>query len=255
MEFLKIGSKKIEVQWHKQRQKDHPTLIFLHEGLGCAKMWKDFPQRVSQMTSCPCLVFSRFGYGNSDPCPVPWKINFMHKQALSILPAIIKKAQIKDYILIGHSDGASIGIIFAGSPYARGLKGLITEAAHLFCEPVTVECIQQAKTNYEQHDLKQRLEKYHGKNTKNAFRGWNDVWLNPNFINWNIEKYLKHINVPMLAIQGKDDQYGTVRHIHSIRRHVNHARTCLIDNCRHSPHLEQPEKALNIITEFISHIL
>ncbi len=210
---------------------------------------------VSQKTGCPSLAFSRFGYGNSDPCPTPWKINFMHKQALNILPDIIKEAQIKDYILIGHSDGASIGIVFAGSPYAQGLKGLITEAAHLFCEPITVACIQQAKINYEQQDLKQRLEKYHGKNTENAFRGWNDAWLNPNFINWNIEKYLKHINVPMLAIQGKDDQYGTVKHINAIRHHVNHAETYLIDDCRHSPHLEQPEKVLDIITQFIRQII
>ena len=168
--FLKLGTQKIEVQWHQKRQKDQSTLIFLHEGLGCTGMWKDFPRKISQETGCPSLVFSRFGYGNSDPCPTPWKINFMHKEALSILPEIIKETQIKDYILIGHSDGGSIGTIFAGSPYTKGLKGLITEAAHVFCEQITVDCIQQAKINYEQHTLRQGLEKYHGKNTDNAFR-------------------------------------------------------------------------------------
>ena len=253
-DFLNLGSKKIEIQWHQTKQKDRPTLIFLHEGIGCTEMWKDFPGMVSRKTGCPALVFSRFGYGSSDPCPTPWKINFMHKEALTILPEIIKETQIENYILIGHSDGGSIGTIFAGSPYAKGLKGLITEAAHVFCEQVTVDCIQQAKINYEQHTLKQGLEKYHGKNTDNAFRGWNDVWLHPNFIKWNIEKYLCRIKVPMLAIQGKDDQYGTKKQMESIKRHVKHAKTYLIDDCRHSPHLEQPEKVLHIMTQFIHQI-
>jgi len=251
IDFLTLDSKKIEILWYQKGQKDHPTLIFLHEGLGCTRMWKDFPEKVSQNTGCPALIFSRPGYGNSDPCPLPWKINFMHKEALSILPQVIKKAQIKKYILIGHSDGGSIGIIFAGSQYAQGLKGLITQAAHVFCEQITVDCIHQAKTNYKHHDLRQRLKKYHGKNTDNAFWGWNDVWLNPKFINWNIEKYLSRIQVPMLAIQGKDDQYGTIKQIESIKSRANHVKTCIINDCRHSPHLERPGKILDMMTQFI----
>lgn len=251
LEFLTLGNKKIETCWHNTGQKGLPTLIFLHEGLGCVKMWKNFPLAVSRATRCPALVFSRYGYGSSDPDPLPWKINFMHHQALKILPDIIQAAQIRDYILIGHSDGGSIGIVFAGSPLARGLKGLVTEAAHVFCEPVTVACIRQAKIQYDRHHLKQGLEKYHGKNTENAFRGWNDVWLNPNFIHWNIEKYLGRIKVPLLAIQGKDDQYGTIKQIESIRHHAPHAQTCLMDDCRHAPHNEQPEKTLDLIARFV----
>ncbi|MCK5163858.1 MAG: alpha/beta hydrolase [Desulfobacula sp.] len=253
-DFLKLDSKKIEIQWYLKGNKNRPVLIFLHEGLGCTRMWKDFPRMLSKNTGCPALVFSRLGYGNSDPCPLPWKINFMHKEALKLLPKIISQAQIKEYILIGHSDGGSIGIIYSGSRYApelNGLKGLITLAAHVFCEQITVDCIRQAKINYEQHNLRQQLEKYHGENTKNAFRGWNDVWLNPNFINWNIEKYLSNIKVPMLAIQGKNDQYGTIKQIESIKTRVKHVKTCLIEECRHSPHLDQPEQALNIMTQFI----
>jgi pimeloyl-ACP methyl ester carboxylesterase len=249
--FLKIGSKKIEVQWHKEAKKDFPTLIFLHEGLGCTAMWKDFPYLLSKATGCPAMIFSRLGYGASDPNPIPWKINFMHKEGLQILPAIIKAAKIKDHILIGHSDGASIGIIYAGSPYAADLKGLITEAAHVFCEKISVESIYQAKINYEHHDLRQKLEKYHGNNTENAFRGWNDVWLHPRFMYWNIEKYLPRIKVPMLAIQGREDQYGTLRQIESIRQRSPGTMTHIINNCRHSPHLDQPEKILNIMTRFI----
>lgn len=255
-DYLKLDSKKIEIQWLRQGQKNHcPTLIFLHEGLGCADMWKDFPKKLSRDTGCPSLIFSRPGYGRSDPSPLPWKINFMHKQALKRLPEIIQKAKIKDYILIGHSDGGSISIIFAGSPYAEGLRGLITEAAHVFCEQITVECIQQAKINYEQHDLKQGLEKYHGINTHNAFRGWNDAWLNPRFMNWNIEKYLNRIQVPMLAIQGENDPYGTIKQIESISRGVKNIQPCVMGGCRHSPHLEQPQKTLSTMTRFIQKIL
>lgn len=201
------------------------------------------------------MIFSRFGYGKSDPSPLPWKINFMHTQALKILPDIIKAAKIKKYILIGHSDGGSIGIIFAGSPSCtRGLKGLITMAAHVFCEKITVDCIQQAKIKYDYHDLKQGLEKYHGDNTDNAFRGWNNIWLNPRFMTWNIEKYLPRISVPMLAIQGKNDQYGTKKQIESIQSRIPHAETCMIEDCRHSPHLEQPERVLTLMTQFINRL-
>ena len=259
-EYLQLGSKKIEIQWHQGQgvQSNLPTLIFLHEGLGCTSMWKNFPQELSTRTGCPALVFSRFGYGKSDSSPTPWKINFMHKQALKILPLIIQKAQIKKYILIGHSDGGSIGIIFSGSPHINklnGLKGLITEAAHVFCEQISVDCIKQAKINYEHHDLRQGLEKYHGSNTENAFRGWNDVWLNPQFIHWNIEKYLNKIRVPMLAIQGKDDQYGTNKQIISIKNHVDDIETHLLDNCRHSPHNDQPKIVLDLMSQFIHKII
>lgn len=253
-DFLTIQSKKVEIQWFNKGIKDRPCLIFLHEGLGCAAMWKDFPALVSQKTTCPALVFSRFGYGRSDPAPLPWKLNFMHNEAIKILPEVITAASIKEYILIGHSDGGSIGIIFSGSPWATGLKGLITEAAHICCEQISVDSILKARISYEQGSLRQGLEKYHGKNTENAFRGWNDVWLNPRFMHWNIEKYLKHIRVPMLALQGSDDQYGTSKQLESIKTQVSSVNTHLIENCRHAPHLEQPDIVLNLMAQFISGI-
>ncbi|MDA8134650.1 MAG: alpha/beta hydrolase [Desulfobacteraceae bacterium] len=254
-EFLRIGSTQIEVQWHRQGEKEKPTLVFLHEGLGCADMWRDFPVLLSQRTGCPALVFSRLGYGASDPCPTPWKLNFMHREGLERLPAVIKEAKITDHILIGHSDGGSIGIIYAGSSVAKGLKGLITEAAHVFCEKITVESIYQAKLNYEHHDLRHKLEKYHSKNTENAFRGWNDVWLHPGFIHWNIEKYLPLIEVPVLALQGSRDQYGTVKQMDSIKNRTSRVQTHIIEDCRHSPHAEQSEKVLDIMAGFIDEII
>ncbi len=263
-DYLQLGSKKIEIQWHhnlqnnQDGQKGRPALIFLHEGLGCTRLWKDFPEKLSKKTGCPALVFSRFGYGKSDASPLPWKINFMHDQALKTLPEIIAQAQIKQYILIGHSDGGSIGIIFSGSPgikKLKGLKGLITEAAHVFCEKITVDCIKLAKTNYEHHNLKLKLEKYHGTNCDNAFYGWNDIWLNPKFMYWNIEKYLNKIKVPMLAIQGKDDQYGTKKQIASIKHRVNKIETHTLNHCRHSPHSDQQEIVLNLMAQFIHKII
>ncbi len=250
-DFLSIHSKKIEIKWHNKEKKNRPCLVFLHEGLGCTAMWKNFPKRVAQKTNCPALVFSRFGYGNSDASSLPWKLNFLHKEALNVLPKIIGAAKLKEYILIGHSDGGSIGIIFSGSPFATGLKGLITLAAHVFCEQISVDSIFQAKVNYDNGNLKKGLEKYHGKNTENAFRGWNDVWLNPKFMHWNIEKYLNHIKIPMLAIQGKDDQYGTSKQLESIKTKAPHIHTHLIDNCKHTPHNEQPEITLDLLTQFI----
>lgn len=255
-DFLHIDEGRVEVRWINKDLTQNPCLIFLHEGLGCVEMWKDFPKTLSDKVRCPALVFSRLGYGKSAPCPLPWKLNFMHREALKVLPKVIVAAGIRDYILVGHSDGGSIAVIYAGGfPRISGLKGMITLAAHVFCEQLSVDSIAYAKVMYETGSLKQGLEKYHGKNTENAFRGWNDVWLNPKFMKWNIEKYLPKISVPMLAIQGKDDQYGTPAQIDSIQKNVSKVKTLLLDDCRHAPHFEQSEPTLSAVTEFIETII
>ncbi len=253
--LIDINGTKIEIVWKQHRNKNRPFLIFLHEGLGCVEMWKDFPEKLAQKVDCPFLIYSRPGYGKSDPWPLPWKINFMHIQALKFLPAILKKLAITKYILAGHSDGGSIAVIFAGKSIHPGLMGIITEAAHVFCEPVTIESIRHAKKAYEHNGLKKALEKYHGKNTDNAFKGWNEAWLNPGFIHWNIEKYLKKIKVPMLALQGRDDQYGTCAQLESIKKNVKNVRTGLIDACGHAPHAEQPENTMDIMAKFIESLI
>lgn len=258
-EYLELGKRKLEIQWHNRHLTGHrPVLVFLHEGLGCTEMWKDFPEQLCRETGCPGFVFSRFGYGGSDEEPLPWKINFMHTQALKVMPQIIRAAGIDRYIIIGHSDGGSIGLIFSAAHHlkeTRGLLGLITEAAHVFCEKITVDSIRQAKQNYDSHDLRKALTKYHGKNVDNAFRGWNDVWLNPRFMYWNIEKYLKKIKVPVMAVQGRQDQYGSLKQIDSIGCKIKNARTEIIEDCRHSPHLEQPDRVIQIMTGFIEDLL
>ena len=179
----------------------------------------------------------------------------MHQEALDFLPAVLAAAGIVDHIIIGHSDGGSIGIIYAGSPWAKNLKGLITEAAHLFCEPVTLDSIRKAKEHYLNQDLKKRLEHYHGPNTENTFWGWNSVWLHPRFIHWNIQKYLKQIKVPVLALQGRQDQYGSPRQLTAMASGIKQCESHLIDNCRHAPHQDQQETVLASMARFIRNCL
>jgi pimeloyl-ACP methyl ester carboxylesterase len=251
IDFFWVQNKRIEVEWHFGGHSGHPTLVFLHEGLGCVSLWKDFPARLAQMTHCNAFVFSRLGHGRSDSCPLPRKINFMHTEALDFLPAVLTAAGIRDHIIIGHSDGGSMGIIYAGGVRAHRLKGLITEAAHLFCEPVTLDNIRAAKHQYLHQDLKNKLERYHGPNTDNTFWGWNTVWLHPRFIHWNIQKYLKQIAVPVLALQGHQDQYGSPRQLTAMASEVRHCETQLLDNCRHTPHQDQQETVLAAMAQFI----
>jgi len=249
--YLVVKEQKIEVQWHCLGMDKNPTLIFLHEGLGCVDLWKDIPLKLSRMTQCNSFVYSRLGYGKSDGCKLPKKINFMHWEALRFLPAVLDAAGIKDHIIIGHSDGGSMGIIYGGSPHSVHLKGLITEAAHVFCEPLSVDSIAKAKNNFLNHDLKNKLEKYHGQNIDTAFWGWNDIWLSPGFINWNIEKFLKHIKVPALAIQGRQDQYGTLEQVRAIKTGIKNCDIQIIDDCGHSPHNQQQKTVLELMAGFI----
>ncbi|MBA3012013.1 MAG: alpha/beta hydrolase [Proteobacteria bacterium] len=255
MDFLLVHNRKVEVQWHGCGHTNTPTLVFLHEGLGSTCLWKEFPRMLSQRTQCNALVFSRLGYGRSDPVALPRKINFMHQEALEFLPAVLAAARIRDHIIIGHSDGGSIGIIYAGSRHATRLRGLITEAAHVFCEPLTVDGIRNAKHQYLHQDLKKRLEKYHGPNTETAFWGWNAAWLAPGFKHWNIEKYLKQIQVPLLAVQGRQDPYGTPAQLAAIASGVKDCKAHLIKHCRHAPHQEQQEVVLSLMAGFIQALL
>lgn len=256
---LRVGDDQYEIQWIHHGTNDRPAhrpvlrpvLVFLHEGLGCTALWKDFPDALCRETGCSGFIYSRLGYGGSGPGALPWKINFMHTHARYALPRVLEAAGIRDHILIGHSDGGSIGIVYAAGRHKGHLKGLITEAAHVFCEPVTVDSIRAARQAYLEADLKQRLARYHGENTENAFWGWNDVWLNPRFMHWNIEKYLKQIRVPVLALQGRDDQYGTRSQLASIRANVRSCESHLMPNCRHAPHHEQPRKTLDLMADFI----
>lgn len=247
--------KKIEYLRHDIGSPDNPTLVFLHEGLGCTASWKTVPEILGRQARCPVFVYTRLGYGRSSGIQLPRKINYLHTEALTILPAVLKAARIKNYILIGHSDGGSISLIHGGGCRPQGLFGIITMAAHLFCEPVTIEGLQKTREWYETGDLKHKLERIHGRNTENAFWGWNRTWLAPGFRHWNIEKFLKSIFVPVLGIQGIDDPYGTLAQLEALASGTDNCRIQAIAHCGHAPHFQQPETTLSLISGFISGLL
>jgi pimeloyl-ACP methyl ester carboxylesterase len=232
-----------------------PVLVFLHEGLGSIGQWRDFPEEICATTGCPALVYDRWGYGGSDPLTQPRRPDYLHDEALLSLPEVLNQCAIHKPILIGHSDGGSIAIIYAGT-YHQKVTGVITEAAHVFVEDVTVEGIRSAVEVYESTDLKKRLAKFHGNNTELMFRGWADIWLSPEFRNWNIEKCLPHITCPLLAIQGKDDEYGTPAQVEAIvGKATGPARASMIDNCGHIPHMQATERVFAEMVNFISDLV
>lgn len=230
-----------------------PTLILLHEGLGCLAMWKDFPQQLALRTGLGVLAYSRAGYGGSSPCPLPRPISFMHDEALTVLPKILDAAGISEAVLVGHSDGASIALIHAGGTADSRLKGLVLMAPHVFVEELTVNSIRAATQAYATTDLRTRLARYHGDNVDCAFSGWSDAWLDPLFLSWNIENYLEGIRVPTLMMQGEEDNYGTAEQLERIARGTpGGAEILLLPDCGHSPHRDQTEATLNAIAGFLA---
>ncbi|MBV9497529.1 MAG: alpha/beta hydrolase [Acidobacteria bacterium] len=240
----------IEQHWYGPPPDEAPTLVFLHEGLGSAGQWRDFPQQLAEATGCGAFVYSRAGYGESDEAPLPRPIRYMHDEA-DVLADLVRS--FDKPILVGHSDGASIALIYA-SQY-RNVRAMILEAPHVFAEPVGLDSIFAMKVQYETSDLRERLEHHH-KNVDAAFRGWNDVWLHPDFRRWNIEELLPKVDVPLLLIQGEDDEYGTWAQVDAIRKQVRGTvETMLVEDCGHAPHRDQQEKVLSRMAAFIGKVL
>lgn len=249
---LLAGGHRLECAWHGPPPERAPTLVFLHEGLGCAATWRDFPARVAEATGCGALVYSRAGYGASDPVDLPRPVGFMHHEGVAVLPEVLEVAGVRDAVLVGHSDGASIALVHAGSGRAARVRALVVEAPHVFVEDVSVESIARMRDAYRSTDLPRKLARYHGDNTECAFRGWNDVWLDPAFRAWNIEEYLPRITVPVLVIQGEDDEYGTLAQVEAIRTQVGGpVETLVLPDCGHSPHRDQPERTLEAMVRFV----
>ena len=239
-----------------------PELVFLHEGLGSVSHWKDFPARVSEATGCPVTVYSRYGSGNSALLTEPRPVRYMHDEALSVLPDLLAQLEIERPILVGHSDGASIAIIYAGHDQAGHdqagahdhVRGLVLLAPHVFVEDLSVASIAQAKVQFETTNLPQKLARHH-RDAAKTFWGWNQIWLHPEFRNWNIEEYLPQIACPVLVIQGVDDQYGTMAQVEAIKRQAaGEVEVVALENCRHSPQRDQPEAVLEAIRKFVSRI-
>ena len=252
MSHVNAGGHQLEYKWIGPSAIDAPTIVFLHEGLGCVAMWRDFPELVAKASGCGVLVYSRAGYGNSDPITLPRPVSFMHDEALLVLPQVLETLHIRDAIMFGHSDGGSIALIHAGSGKATQVRGLILEAPHVFVENISIESISEAKSNYDHGSLRLGLERYHGNNVDCAFRGWNDVWLNPDFRSWNIESFLPDIKVPVLVMQGEDDQYGTLKQAESLEsRCGGSVQTLILPECGHSPHRDHPETVLETTITFL----
>jgi pimeloyl-ACP methyl ester carboxylesterase len=245
----------LEYRWIGSRPTDAPTIVFLHEGLGCLRMWRDFPDRLASATGCGALVYSRVGYGASDPVSGPRPIRFMHDEALDVLPAVMERFKLEDVILFGHSDGASIALIHAGAR-SDSVRALVLEAPHVFVEPACVEGITRIAADYETTSLRERLARHHGRNADSMFRTWTDVWLRPEFRQWNIEEYLPAIECPVLVVQGEDDAYGTLEQVDAVVTRVKGpAESLLLPHCGHSPHSERPDEVLEAAGRFVQKTL
>jgi pimeloyl-ACP methyl ester carboxylesterase len=245
-----LDGRRLEAAWWGPHPAQAPTLVLLHEGLGCVELWRDVPERLAAETGHGVFAYSRFGYGRSDPAPLPRPMTYMRDEALKVLPRMLDAAGITRAILIGHSDGGSIASIYAGAVRDPRIAGVVLIAAHFFVEDLNIESIARIRTEYETKDLRSRLERYHT-NVDVAFRGWNDAWLDPRFRDFDITEYLPTIPVPVLALQGADDPYGTEAQLQVLRRHVTSPlKTKLIPGARHAPHLEAKETTIPIIASF-----
>ena len=233
---------------------DKPVLVFLHEGLGSIEFWRDFPGRLAEATGLDALVYDRQGYGGSSPLDAARGVDYLHVEALEYLPAVLRAEAIERAILVGHSDGGSIALIHAAHhPQA---VACITEAAHIFVEDITLAGIRDAERIYRETALPEKLARYHGEKTDSVFHAWVGTWLSPEFRDWNIEAELPQVRVPVLAIQGEGDEYGTPAQVHGIVEGVGGpAEECLIPDCGHTPHKEQPERTLAAMVDFLRRTL
>jgi pimeloyl-ACP methyl ester carboxylesterase len=243
---------RIEHQWIARERSTAPLVVFLHEGLGSLSMWRDFPQHLCDAAQVRGLVYSRPGYGRSTPraAEEAWDLDFMHRQAHEVLPALLQTLEVTDKPwLFGHSDGGSIALLYAAKFRAQ-IEGAIVLAPHILVEDLSVQSIAKARTAYQQTDLRQRLAKYHD-DPDSAFWGWNNIWLHPPFKQWSIEQEIASITRPLLAVQGIDDEYGTLEQIRGIRARVPHTELLELPDCGHSPHKDQAARVIAAATAFI----
>jgi pimeloyl-ACP methyl ester carboxylesterase len=250
---LAACGRRIEAFRHDTGPEGVPTLVFLHDGTGCAGTWRDFPAELARETGCGALVYSRAGYGGSDPVPLPRPLDYLHEEATAALPEILDAAGVRKAFLVGHSDGGTIALLHASMPQALPrLCGLLLEAPHVFCEEITVRAIEEARDEYLRGGLREKLARRHGANVDCAFWGWCRAWLDPRFRSWNIEDRLPGVTVPVLVVQGADDPYGTLLQVESIERRCGGpVRRLILNRCGHIPHRERRDRTLSAMAAFI----
>ena len=250
---LAIDGQRLEFQSLPAIDESVPAFVLLHEGLGCVATWRDFPQRLNTASGACVFAYSRAGYGNSSGCELPRPLDYMQCEGERVLPLVLDAIGVERCVLLGHSDGASIAAIYAGVHNDPRIAGLVLMAPHFFTEECGLQAIAQAKQAFDQRDLRDRLHKYHGDNVDCAFRGWNDAWLHRDFRDWNITHCLANINVPVLAIQGEQDPYGSAAQLCALQQHCHGpVERLLLGDCAHTPFREQPQSTLNAICRWLA---
>ncbi|MPZ57785.1 MAG: alpha/beta fold hydrolase [Rhizobiales bacterium] len=253
--FLDIGAQRLEYRWIGPRPEAAPTLVLLHEGLGCVGMWGPFPDQLAVATGCGVFVYSRAGYGQSSPVALPRRLNYMTEEARDALPLVLEAIGFRHGLLVGHSDGASIAAIYAGSHQDHRVRGLVLIAPHFICEDVTNASITEMRKEFETGELRPRLARWHA-DVDATVCGWSDVWLGPDFRAWDISEHLAYVRVPILIVQGADDQYGTLRQIEIAQEECYcPVDVALLHGARHVPQREAPEATMRVVTDFISRVM
>lgn len=253
---IAVDGVRLECRWAGPAPDRAPTLVLLHEGLGSAGLWRDFPEKLAGATGLGVCAYSRAGYGGSDPKPLPWPVSYMEEHATGVLPGVLDAVGFRRGLLVGHSDGASIAALYAGSVSDPRVQGAVLMAPHFFVEDICLQAIRAARTAYEAGDLRPRLERHHGANVDNAFYGWNDAWLSPGFAGWDMTDALHHVRVPLLVLQGLADPYGT-------RAQAERAREAcaapvavrLMEGVAHAPWREAEAETLAAIRAFAAKLL
>ena len=251
---LSASGKSLEYACWGPCPSDAPTLVLLHEGLGCTALWRDFPAKLAEATGFGVFAYSRAGYGRSDPAELPRPLDYMTQEAIDVLPQVLDAIGFRRGVLLGHSDGATIAAIYAGSVPDMRVRGIITMAPHFFTEEMGLAEIANAKVAFDTGDLRSRMAKYHA-DPDNTFRGWNDSWLHPDFKAWNVSDVIDYIRIPVLAIQGEDDQYGTLAQIDELEnRCYAPVDRLVLSDCRHAPFIDQPDAVVVQIADYCARL-
>jgi pimeloyl-ACP methyl ester carboxylesterase len=252
--FLRVKDSDLEYRLIGPQPSEAPTIVMLHEGLGSVALWGDFPQALQAATGMGVLVYSRAGYGASTPVTLPRPLDYMSREALDVLPALLDAIGFQRGVLLGHSDGASIAAVHAGGSGDHRVRGVVLIAPHFVVEDISVASIAEIRKTYETTDLRTKLARWH-QNVDNAFYGWNDAWLDPDFRRWDISEYLAYIRVPVAIVQGADDQYGSIRQIAIAQEECYcPVDVTILPGAGHSPHREMPELTLSTISDFAGRI-
>jgi pimeloyl-ACP methyl ester carboxylesterase len=253
--MLRIGGHDLEYRMLGPAPSEAPTIVMLHEGLGSTGLWGEFPDRLAAQTRTGVFVYSRAGYGASSPAGLPRPMTYMHEEGLLVLPAVLDAMDFRRGLLLGHSDGASIAVLYAGGVQDHRIRGLSLIAPHFVVEDLGIASIEEARRAYEHGDLRPKLARWH-KHVDNAFRGWNDTWLDPRFRSWDISESLGYVRVPIQIVQGETDQYGTKRQIGIAQEECYcPVDVTLLPGAGHSPHREARDATLKAVAEFAHRIL